>query len=450
MKYIILVLSLLFISISLYAFDIENRTMFEKSNKLSIKIDYPFLKGNSKAAQKINEDITNALIDSVKEFKEICKDNEMAGVTFSFESLDKNNISLNTNNIFSCVIHVMSYTGGAHPNCDFYTFNYIIKDDVATSVDLKNIVDLNKLSNYMVPIINKEKKDRIEEGFEELKTIDLDTFDEFTLDPFGLNVIFPQYAIGSYAEGEYIFPIYWDNIIQIVNNDTILEYINNKALHNNIDGIIKLSDSSSVPSNAKVIMNLIWIPTNKPMKVLESRTYSLEKGDRSLNYKNSYDWTDKSDKNEYEVTSELYFDNVLAYKNSDVMPLTSQGWPKDVEINLENIYSKEIQDNNFATIPYIRLKGKLVGNTDDYFEEGTMCEFRIINNKNKIVKKVFISIDLIPYMFDIAFDNKDLNDDLYKLKIIIVKDKKTLYESNLYNFSRKDWSLPEKITLIKK
>lgn len=450
MKYFILVLTLLFVSISLFAFDIENRTMSENSKNMTIKIDYPFLKGNSKAASKINGDITNALIESVKEFKDICKGNEMAGVSFGFESLDKDNVTLNTNSIFSCKIHVMSYTGGAHPNCDYYTFNYIIKDDVATEVELKNIVDLKRLGNYILPLINKEKKNRIEDNYEELKEMDLEAFGEFTLDPFGLNVIFPQYSIGAYAEGEYIFPIYWENIKQIVNNETLLEYVNDKSQHNNIDGVIKLSDGSSVPSNAKLIMNLIWIPTNKPMKVLESKTYSLEKGDRSVNYKNSYNWTDKSDKNEYEITSELYFDNVLAYNNVDVMPLTSQGWPKDVEISIDNIYSKEIKEGNFATIPYIRLNGKLVGKTDDYFELGTVCEFRIINNKNKVVKKVFINIDLLPYMFDIAFDNKDLNEDLYKLKILISKDKKVLYESSLYNFSRKDWSLPEKIDLIKK
>lgn len=443
MKKISVLTVLLFLCLSLYAFETEEKIITEKTEKSVFSVAYPKIKGDTEAAKTINSQTEKDMASALKEFKGFSAE-YTSEIPWEFRSLD-GEITLDSGDFFSYYIHVMSYTGGAHPDCAYYTYSYKIKNGKAVLLTIDNIFKGNRkiLCNLISPRLAKERTERISSqtdgdfNKEILADFSEETIDQFTMDGYGINFIFPEYSVGAYAEGEYIISVPWEDLKKAVTDKDLLAYISDPLARNNISGTITLDDASPVPAGAKLYIKLIWIPTNKEPRAIETKKYDLEKGTRKFTFRNSYDWRDKSDLNEYQIWTELYYDGVLAYKEDQICPITGQGWPQDTEMTLEKVYNEK---------DIMRLSSKLVTEkeTEDYFD---LLEIRVLDRNEKPVRKFYFKDVCFPYNLDLAVNAKDLN-DTYHLNIFVSdKGKIQMKNTEYYPFAPLNSKLPEKIVL---
>lgn len=421
-----------------------------EKNVYSINLYWKGMEGDSNAAKTINAKIKSDMKESADEFVKDAKSDDLSvhSVAFEFNTIDEE-VTYSAPEIFSAYVHIMTYLGGAHPSCGYYDYNYYIANDKAYPLNIQNLFGgkKNALQKVIAPYLKAEKEKRIGESGVELdeelnifNDFKSEVIDQFYMDPFGVTFIFPEYSVGPYCEGEYLIFVPWEKLETLITDKNVKKFLADPLARNNISGVIDLEDKSSVPTGAKLVQKLVWIPTGKDPKVLETKEYNLDKGQRQFEFKNTYDWRDKNDLNEYQIFTELYFDGVLAYKEEQESPITGQGWPKDTEITLEKTDNAD----------YIRFTSKLVkaGEKDDVLV--SVFEFRLLDKNDKIVKKIFIKEDFgfdLPYIFDVAVASADLNDE-YHLKVLGSWAGETTCESRDYfPLSKKDCKLPEKILL---
>ncbi|MBQ7257167.1 MAG: DUF4163 domain-containing protein [Abditibacteriota bacterium] len=448
MKKVVLTLIIMLFTLSLFAFDVEMKEIKDiKDKDWIINVTYPFLKGDSKPVKTINESIEKEIKAGVEEFKEECyfDDEFRPSFPFEFESLKDSAITLNTDKIFSAVVHVMTYTGGAHPNCGFYTFNYIVEDDAVKRLSLTTLFgnDLEKVKNLLLPLINKERKLRTEMDLV-LEKLEDDMLVDFSMDPFGVNFIFPQYCIGAYAEGEYIISVPWEDLSPFIRNATIKSYIDNKKARVNVSGKVVLDDVAGFPYGAKIVVSLLAkldpMAAKKTPLVLESKVFLPEQGENTFPFKVSYDFTDLIDSKEYLIETDVYYSDVLAFKNMEEIPLTEKG------LKEYDFVVKHASVETFDKWGYIRLKSTVVPNDEGIIPYDSYYEFRLNDKNFKTVKKLFMPMNILPCEMDITFDTKDLKDNEYYFDVLIAREGETYYENHTeYIISKTKQTLPEEI-----
>jgi len=452
MKKVVLTLIIMLFTLSLFAFDAEMKEIKDiKDKDWIITVTYPSLKGDSKPVKAINDSIEKEIKAGVEEFKEECYFDEefRPSFPFEFESLKDSAITLNTDKIFSAVVHVMTYTGGAHPNCGFYTFNYIVEDDAVKRLSLTTLFgnDLEKVKDLLLPLINKERKLRTEMDLV-LEKLEDDMLTEFTMDPFGVNFIFPQYCIGAYAEGEYIISVPWEDLASFIRNATIKSYIDNKKARVNVTGKAIVDDVAGVPYGAKLVVSL-WmnpgeIDAKKTPTLLESKTYELEQGEDTFPFRQSYDFTSLPNKGEgYIITTDLYYSDVLAFKNREEIKLTEEGL-KDISVILEHA-----RDETADKWGYMRLRTKIVPEDEGVIPYDSYYEFRLNDKNFKTVKKIFMPMNIVPFDIDITFDVRDLEDKDYYFDVLIAREGETYYENHKeFVVSKEKQTLPDEIKVF--
>lgn len=446
MKKVVLTLIIMLFTLSLFAFDVEMKEIKDiKDKDWIINVTYPSLKGDSKPVKTINESIEKEIKAGVEEFKEECyfDDEFRPSFPFEFESLKDSGITLNTDNIFSAVVHVMTYTGGAHPNCGFYTFNYIVEDDAVKRLSLTTLFgnDLEKVKNLLLPLINKERKLRTEMDLV-LEKLEDDMLVDFSMDPFGVNFIFPQYCIGAYAEGEYIISVPWENLNPYIRNATIKKYIDNTRARVNVTGKAIVDDVTGVPYKAKLVVNLLWEKDGKT-EILESKSYELEQGEDTFPIRQSYDFTHLPDNAKYFITAEIFFSDALAFRNEDKIELTEKGI-KDLSVILKRVMPEDI-----SKIGYIRLQTKVIPEDEGIIPYDAYYEFRLNDKNFKTVKKIFMPMNILPCEVDITFDTKDLEDKEYYFDVLIARDGETYYENHTEHIiSKTNQALPDEIKVF--
>ena len=445
MKKVVLTLIIMLFTLSLFAYQVEMKEIKEVKDKdWEITVAYPSLKDDSKAVKSINDTIEKEIKDGVEEFKMDCyfDDEYRPSFPFEFESLDDSEVTLNTNSIFSDVVHVMSYTGGAHPNCGFYTFNFVIEEDVAKRLSLTTLFgnDLEKVKDLLLPLINKERKLRTEMDLV-LEKLEDDMLADFSMDPFGVNFIFPQYCIGAYAEGEYIISVPWEDLAPFIRNATIKKYIDNTKARVNVSGKVVLDDGAGFPYGAKIVVSLLMktdpMSVKKTPLTLESKVFLPEQGENTFPFKVSYDFTDLAGK-EYLIATDVYFSDVLAFKNTEEIPLTEKGL-KDYDFVVKHATGETADKWG-----YIRLKSTVVPDDEGIIPYDSYYEFRLYDKNFKLVKKLFMPMNILPCDMDITFDTKDLKDNEYYFDVLIAREGETYYENHTeYIISKTKQTLPK-------
>lgn len=108
--------------------------------------------------------------------------------------------------LISLDMQVYSYTGGAHPNTNYLTFNYGLVRGRAKLLTLTDLFrrwtkPLGIISKFVIAKLKEDKASWVVEG----TTTALTKMqgDEFVITRKGLLYIFSPYEMGSYAEGKY-------------------------------------------------------------------------------------------------------------------------------------------------------------------------------------------------------------------------------------------------------
>lgn len=105
---------------------------------------------------------------------------------------------------------VFEYTGGAHPNTDYYSLNFWTKDGNAVPFGLSRLFKagsayLSMLSRHTIASLRKQGASSITSGL--VTRFTADDLKTFVLSPVSITFIFSPYAVGSYAEGSYTVTI---------------------------------------------------------------------------------------------------------------------------------------------------------------------------------------------------------------------------------------------------
>lgn len=444
MRLYLTLLLIFIISVGVFAENIEKKNIYEKKTEYEININYPYLTESNSVANSINSNIKSLLTNRITDFKTDFYGFKPINPCALSSDYD---ITLNGHNLLSGDIRYYSYTGGAHPISFTDTINYYIKDNSAVEIKLFDIFDaskINELKKLILTELNKEKASRGVEPLADFSSID--DMSSFTIDHYGINFIFDPMVAGAYVEGGYKVSIDFARLKPYLSSTSVInDYFNNTKARVNIDGTIYLNDMKKVPANAKCVIKLVWIPTNKPAKVLETHTYDFT--GYSMPYKNSFDFTKLDDKNEYQIVTQVLFDGVVAYENELQMPLTSAGWPEDSLIFLYDVNSANFKSNELNKIGYMRLTGDIA-----YYQSMLVpfsyLEFRLLD-KDKVVKKAYVPFSQNPMKYDVAFNTKGLTDKTYNLVIYLKNGNDVLFEViDKLSVSKSVWTLPKSLVLV--
>ncbi|MCX7799122.1 MAG: DUF3298 and DUF4163 domain-containing protein [Fimbriimonadales bacterium] len=122
-------------------------------------------------------------------------------------------VSLNQRSRVSAYLEVDTFTGGAHPNRWFETFNYVAEGGRARPVRLQDLLmpgqRQNLLDWWLLPALNEQKEQR---GAEAVAAIDDRALGSFVATPTALVWLFAPYEVGPYAEGSYVVKLPLENL----------------------------------------------------------------------------------------------------------------------------------------------------------------------------------------------------------------------------------------------
>ena len=187
----------------------------EKTDKTNIKVTYPYqvveypeiLEYLKKNVEKIKKD--NGFEDQDIELG-------LSGHPWSM-NIDMSKY-VSGENVASILGYVFSFTGGAHPNHNYFSVNFDKKTQELIS--LEDLFDnteaaLKEISSYAVSNILMQKSDKLNEKIAEDEWVtegagpELKNYSVLLFIPNkdnkikGLKFIFPPYQVGPYVEGEY-------------------------------------------------------------------------------------------------------------------------------------------------------------------------------------------------------------------------------------------------------
>jgi uncharacterized protein YecT (DUF1311 family) len=112
-------------------------------------------------------------------------------------------VERNDANGFGVLLTEYTFTGGAHPNSDFTTFNYMMPD--GWRVHLAEIFQpkaLKTISTLAIAALRKEMgEDADDQTIADGAGPAWDNFDDFILKPTSLDLNFPAYQVAAYAAG---------------------------------------------------------------------------------------------------------------------------------------------------------------------------------------------------------------------------------------------------------
>ncbi|HEY4944245.1 MAG TPA: lysozyme inhibitor LprI family protein [Rhizomicrobium sp.] len=180
---------------------VAKKTIIVKSRDSDISVQYP---------QTGNTAIDAALLDyarkSVAQFKTFKPD--FADNDHQYQLATTYVVERNDGKMFGVVFTEYSDTGGAHPNSDYRTFNFLLPD--GAQVFLPEIVDGERGLKRIAELATADLIANIASGPEPASDADsikmgtapaADNFKDFIWLPGKLHLYFPAYQVASYAAG---------------------------------------------------------------------------------------------------------------------------------------------------------------------------------------------------------------------------------------------------------
>jgi len=182
------------------AVKVAKRDIDLKTKAYEIALEYPVT-----GVKAIDDVLARFAKERVAEYKDSSSEHEKDENPYSF---DVNfTVERNDGKVFAVLFAESTYTGGAHPNGFFYSFNFLMPD--GAQVFLPEILDgkrgIARISEYARADLNKQMNgpdsmsddDWIARGAGPLAT----NFDVFILKPKSIFIEFPSYQVAAYAAG---------------------------------------------------------------------------------------------------------------------------------------------------------------------------------------------------------------------------------------------------------
>ena len=180
---------------------VAKKTMALKNKKVDISIAYPQT-GNA----KIDAVIRKYATDSFKWFA--ASNPEDDGNTNAYTLETSYSVERNDGKVFAVLFTEYTDMGGAHPNSDYHTLDFLLPD--GAQVFLPEIVDGPRGLKRVSDLVTAKLIKTIASGTEPMSDPDTikmgtaplaDNFKDFVLLPDKLHIFFPPYQVAAYAAG---------------------------------------------------------------------------------------------------------------------------------------------------------------------------------------------------------------------------------------------------------
>lgn len=181
--------------------NVRNKTIQAKTADYEITAAYP-----QTGVKSVDDAIGTWVRDTVAQFKnEAAPDPDSAAGAWTLD-LDYE-VKRNDAAVFAVLVSEHDYTGGAHPNHGFTSFNFLMPD--GRRVELPEILDgargLQRLSALatadLVKRLSVPEVGIDPDGIRRGAGPEWSNFEIFLLQPDALEIIFPPYQVASYADG---------------------------------------------------------------------------------------------------------------------------------------------------------------------------------------------------------------------------------------------------------
>jgi uncharacterized protein YecT (DUF1311 family) len=177
------------------------RTIVFKDRKIDISVKYP--QTGNKAIDAVLADYARKAVADFKTFE-----TDMDEQDRQYQLDTGYTIQRNDGKMFAVLFAVYEDTGGAHPNTDYATFNFLLPD--GAQVYLGEILDGQRGIGRLADLARAELMRTIGTGADSLSDKDTiamgtgpiaDNFKDFVWEPGKLHIYFPPYQVASYAAG---------------------------------------------------------------------------------------------------------------------------------------------------------------------------------------------------------------------------------------------------------
>lgn len=202
------------------ALPVTAKKIVEKTKLYEISVAYPVTSNKA-----IDDDIAAWAKSAAADFRKLSKDTHQSGER-AYELDTTFTVARNDDAVFAVFFEEYNDTGGAHPNQDFETANYLMPD--GWRVYLPEIFDgpkaLARISNSVIADLNKtigtgadamSDPDTIKMG----AGPDWDKFKDFVLMPKSLVIHFPPYQVAAYAAGPQMSHIALSSLRDVTRGD---------------------------------------------------------------------------------------------------------------------------------------------------------------------------------------------------------------------------------------
>lgn len=169
--------------------------------------NYPVFLSQSPAIQEAGRLVHREVATAYKEFVQDAKATDMpADRKAMFELQDDCRVQYYSDSLISTLGTRFSYTGGAHPNTNHYSLNYLLKDGKAAPVRLADLflpgaAWEKHLSDLIMADLRHKKAGWVLEG--QIKAFAPKDLEVFTLTPRRITFVFSPYAVSCYADGTF-------------------------------------------------------------------------------------------------------------------------------------------------------------------------------------------------------------------------------------------------------
>lgn len=168
---------------------------------------------NENIQNELNNEIQEKVKKIVEEVKEIAEEvNKVEGLRYPYEAHISTEITYESRDLVSLVIYYYTFTGGAHGNTVFETYNIDAK-----SAKILTLADLFDGTCDYTKVIKDEINKQIESAEQDYypEAIDYITQEDFsnkafTISKDGLQIRYQDYEIAPHSTGLPIFTIPWD------------------------------------------------------------------------------------------------------------------------------------------------------------------------------------------------------------------------------------------------
>lgn len=189
----------------------KNHEVWHNLNKgkWEAKVSIPRLNGNSDvqrlAQASIRAEALKFYNDFLKEAKEDWNDPQYKpNSPFDFEVTST--VYLNTPKMVSVTCDIYQDMAGAHPYGFTTCYVFAKVGGKAKKLVYSDILQQGAIATIVLPQVNKQKDER---QMDHLDTIPPEEIERFFVTSKGIEWVFPQYVLGSYAEGVYEAKATW-------------------------------------------------------------------------------------------------------------------------------------------------------------------------------------------------------------------------------------------------